>query len=78
MIAAIPAPIGLAFEDWAAVVAEQYAPDYPGNPPTESAWRDWAGRLIQMDEFGGLPDPAGFGDWRLWAEEFLNVLWNRS
>lgn len=74
-MAFIPLPDGLTFEEWSAVVVEQYADQgIPEYYPTEVEWASWGQRLQEIDELAYLPDTAGFAEWRAWAMRVYELL----
>lgn len=70
-----PDPRGFEFVQWAQLLTEQLA-GYNIPAPVEDAWSDWALQLISTPGLSsqGLPDPRGFTDWSVWAENLVQDL----
>jgi hypothetical protein len=66
----IPAPQGIEFPIWGALVSEQLAAYGVQAPVSEAAWREWAQSLFHEPQLGSAPSPLGFTDWRDWASSF--------
>lgn len=69
----IPAPQGIEFPAWGALVAEQLAGFGVQAPVDEATWQEWAESLFHEPQFGLAPSPVGFNDWRDWASSFRST-----
>lgn len=71
----VPQPGGLSFEEWSAVLSEQFA-EYglPEEHPTEGNWREWALRVRGVDALAEVPEPTFFEGWREWGERVVEAL----
>lgn len=71
--ALLPQASGLQFQDWAALVAEQYAGQGVQDPLPEAAWKDWAMSLFYVPQLAFLPNPEAFTSWREWADRVVGT-----
>lgn len=69
----IPVPIGITFELWAALVAEQLADLGVSSPLPGQDWREWAQSLLNFPALVSFPDPYGFSKWDDWAVRTLET-----
>ena len=68
-------PRGMTWDEWCKLTCERFATQQL-QPVPESAWRDWASRLLDYGVFvaEGVPDARGFRDWRDWAFCFAGAM----
>jgi hypothetical protein len=64
------------FDQWAALMCEQYAGQQLSVPDAQTAWKSWAAGLLAIDVFinENIPSPYSFEDWQDWASAVLNVM----
>lgn len=69
----IPYPQGLTFDEWSAVVIEQFALT---SIPVGLPWREFGERLLEADATNSVPQTGAFGEWQDWAERVVEMLDN--
>lgn len=70
----IPYPKGLTFEEWSAIVVEEFAQQgMPQWVVPEMQWREWGDRIQEVDELTDLPYQADYENWEDWAERFVEA-----
>lgn len=69
----LPFPQGLSFENWAALVCEQYAGQGVQDPVSEANWQEWARYLLYVPALAFIPDPSGFKSWKDWASRTVGT-----
>lgn len=73
MYQTVPIPLGMSFEEWGALAAEQFAALGASAPHSGENWVEWAQSLLNFPELVALPDPYGFGTWQEWASRALET-----
>ncbi len=74
-MAFLPAPEGLAFEEWGGYLVEQFAEFIVAEvPDNEDEWKDWGNRLQRDDVFSQIPNTDPFDTWRDWARRVVEVM----
>jgi hypothetical protein len=69
-------PRYMEFDDWAALICEQYGAQNIVIPFKGMNWQDWAAGLLAIDIFANeaAPNPYTFNDWRDWAEQLIGAV----
>jgi hypothetical protein len=64
------------WDDWAALMCEQYGAQNLEIPSGEENWKNWAIGFIGIDLFSrdGMPNPYHFDDWHTWVMAVNNTL----
>lgn len=74
-MAFVPQPLGLAFDEWAAIIVEQFSNEgVPENAPDETRWQEWGEKIQEVDALSDIPHPANFSTWQEWAERVVESL----
>lgn len=68
-----PSPLGMDFETWAALMAEQLADLGVSAPKTDENWVSWGQGLLNFPELVTFPDPYGFSKWDDWAVRVVEM-----
>lgn len=69
----VPIPYGLSIQDWADQVVLALSENGPvPELESQSDWREWAQRLLELNPAvqQACPAPGGFDDWQDWAARF--------
>lgn len=69
-------PRYMEFQEWAALLCEQYAAQQLAIPNDSTKWQDWGAGLLAIDVFtnNAIPSPYGFDDWKDWAAALLGAI----
>lgn len=69
-------PRGVTFMRWASLLSESLAQYNVPSPVSEGLWQEWATTLLAVPEITelGVASPSAFRDWRVWAQQFLQVI----
>lgn len=69
-------PRFMEFDQWAALMCEQYAAQQLSIPDGRGDWKSWGVGLLAIDVFTneGVPSPYSFENWQDWASAVLNVM----
>jgi hypothetical protein len=69
-------PNAMEFLRWARLLVELLAEYNVSNPVSEDLWQEWAVQFVTIPEITalGVTDPQTYGNWRVWANSFVQVL----
>lgn len=69
-------PRYMEFDQWAALMCEQYAAQQLAIAGPDTDWQEWAAGLLAIDVFTnqGAASPYAFDDWKDWAVSLVNVM----
>ena len=69
-------PRYMKFEEWAALICEQYAAQNIVIPYDGMKWQDWAAGLLAIDIFTNeaAPSPYLFENWQDWASQLIGAV----
>lgn len=70
-------PIHMSLADWTdQICLDANVGGLIGTLEKEDDWQEWALTLINLPYFSRFnpPNPLGFGDWKQWAERFINTV----
>ena len=73
LTATFPNPLGLEFNQWGSVVAEQLAAYGVVTPAESDQWKDWACGLFYIPALAEAPTPMEFEKWEDWASRFIET-----
>ena len=68
-------PRGMTWDQWCALMAEQFAGNQLGTVP-EERWKEWAAGMNGIGYFGqsDIPDGRNFGSWQQWAAALVGIM----